>query len=305
MSVQLIALLTNIGLAVMKFVVGSLAGSKALIADAFNSAGDVVATFVAWLAFHYGMKPADRDHHYGHQNAEALAGLLLGGMLCATGAFICIDGMLSILHLEAPEPPEAPALWAAGLTAIIKAILYQVSIRVGRRTNSPTLLASARDHGADVISGLVALVGIWVASNWFPRFDAIAGAVIGLYIFYLGFDPVRSNTAILMHQAPPDLADAAARVARTVRGITAVRQVRVQPLGGSYRMDMTVQVDGKLTVESAHELAHAAEAEILRTMSNITDVHMHVEPVPEGPAPISGSTEPPDPVPRGPRPERP
>jgi cation diffusion facilitator family transporter len=287
-SVQLIALLTNIGLAVMKFVVGSLAGSKALIADAFNSAGDVVATFVAWLAFHYGRKPADSDHHYGHQNAEAMAGLLLGGMLCATGAFICIDGILSLSHLEAPKPPETLALWAAGLTAAIKAILYHVSIKVGKRTNSPTLMASARDHGADVVSGLVAVAGIWVATHGFPRFDAIAGALIGLYIFYLGFEPVRSNTAILMQQAPPELAEAAAGAARQVSGIIEVRQVRVQPLGGSYRMDMTVLVDRKLTVESGHELAHAAEAEILRTIGNITEVHMHVEPAAETRKPISG-----------------
>jgi len=279
-SVQLIALLTNIGLAVMKFVVGTLAGSRALIADAFNSAGDVVATFVAWLAFHYGMKPADKDHHYGHQNAEALAGLLLGGMLCATGAFICIDATLSIAHLETPEPPGSLAMWAAGLTAVIKAVLYHVSMKVGRRTNSPTLLASARDHGADVVSGLVALVGIWVATHGFPRFDAIAGALIGVYIFYLGFEPVQSNTAILMHQAPPKLAEAAAKAARTVEGIVEVRQVRVQPLGGSYRMDMIVLVDRSLTVESAHKIAHAAEAKVLGTLANVIEVHMHVEPVP-------------------------
>ena len=274
----MIALLTNIGLAVMKFVVGTVSGSRALIADAFNSAGDVVATFVAWLAFRYGMKPADMDHHYGHQNAEALAGMLLGGMLCATGAFICIDGILSIAHLDAPEPPGSLAMWAAGLSALIKAVLYHASIKVGRRTNSPTLLASARDHGADVVSGLVALVGIWVATHGFPRFDAIAGALIGIYIFYLGFEPVRSNTAILMHQAPPELAEAAAMAARTVEGVVEVRQVRVQPLGGSYRMDMIVQVEGEITVESAHKIAHAAEAEILKTIANVTEVHMHVEP---------------------------
>jgi cation diffusion facilitator family transporter len=280
-SVQLIALLTNIGLAVMKFVVGTLAGSRALIADAFNSAGDVVATFVAWVAFRYGRKPADKDHHYGHQNAEALAGLLLGGMLCATGAFICIDGILSLSHLEAPKPPESIALWAAGATALIKAVLYHFSIKVGRRTNSPTLLASARDHGADVISGLVAMGGIWVATHGFPRFDAIAGALIGAYIFYLGFQPLQSNTAILMHQAPPELGGAAARVAKAVDGIVEVRQVRVQPLGGSYRMDMTVQVDRHLTVENAHRIAHTAEAEIRRTIANVTEVHMHVEPAAE------------------------
>ncbi len=277
-SIQLIALLANIALALLKFTVGSIANSRALIADAFNSAGDVLATFVAWLAFRYGLKPPDEDHHYGHQNAEAMAGLLLGGVLCATGAFICIDGILGLQDKLAPEGPGQIAMYAAAATAIVKEVLFQVSIREGRRSNSPTLLASARDHRADVVSSLVALAGIFIARMGYPQFDAIAGILIGVYILYLSYEPVRDNTAILMQAAPPDIAPKAAQIAREIEGIRDVNQVRVQPLGGSYRMDMSVQVNGKLTVDEAHDLAHTAEAQILAQLSNVTEVYVHVEP---------------------------
>jgi cation diffusion facilitator family transporter len=277
-SVQLAALLANIGLALMKFIVGSLARSRALIADAFNSAGDVVATFVAWIAFRYGMKPPDEDHHYGHANAEALAGLLIGGMLCATGAFICINGILSLVEERVREAPDSAALYAAGLTAFVKEVLYRVSMRVGRKTNSPTLLASARDHRADVVSSLVALGGIWIARSGYPEVDSIAACLIGLYIFWLGFDPVQGNTAILMHGAPPELARDAGRIAAAVDGVVAVRTVRVLPTGGQYRMDMTLEVRGELTVTAAHEIAHRAEDAILEKVPLVTEVHVHVEP---------------------------
>ena len=75
---------------------------------------------------------------------------MLGGMLCATGAFICIEGVLGMLKDKVPGVPDQLAMWAALATAVIKAALYRVSIRVGRLTNSPTLLASAQDHRADV-----------------------------------------------------------------------------------------------------------------------------------------------------------
>ena len=278
MSVQLIALLTNIGLALLKFIVGTVANSRALIADAFNSAGDVVATFVAWLAFRYGLKPPDEDHHYGHQNAETLAGLLLGAMLCATGAFICIDGVLGILDDREPVAPGQLAVWAALATAVIKEVLFRVSMRVGRRTNSPTLLASARDHRADVVSGLVALVGILIARNGYPTVDAIAGVLIGVYILYFGFEPVKINTGILMHASPPELAQKASDLARQVDGIRGVNRVRVQPIGGIYRMDMSVAVDGTLPVKIAHDIAHTVEDEVRAKMHEVTEVHVHVEP---------------------------
>jgi cation diffusion facilitator family transporter len=282
-SIQLIALLTNIGLALLKFIVGTIAGSRALIADAFNSAGDVIATFVAWLAFRYGLKPPDDDHHYGHQNAEAMAGLLLGGMLIATGAFICIDGVIGIADQKDLQAPGALAIYAAIATGITKQILYVVSIREGRRGNSPTLLASARDHRADVVSSLVALLGILVARAGYPAFDAIAGIVIGLYILYLSFEPLRDNTGILMQAAPPELAIRAEQIAAGVEGIRAVDQVRVQPIGGSYRMDMSVHVDGQMTVAAAHHVAHRAEDAIRAVLDNVTEVHIHIEPSPERP----------------------
>lgn len=278
MSVQLIALLTNIGLALLKFIVGSLSGSRALIADAFNSAGDVIATFVAWVAFRYGLKPPDDDHHYGHQNAEALAGLLLGGMLAATGVFICIEGLLGLVDDTPLVVPGQLAIWAALITAIVKLVLYQASMRVGRRTNSPTLLASARDHGADVVSGVVALGGIYLARNGYPSLDAIAGIAIGVYIFFLSFQPLRANTDILMHASPPELAERARQIAIEIDGIEAVNQVRAQPIGGVYRMDMSVAVDGTLTVNTAHDLAHTVEDRIRERIEEVTEVHVHVEP---------------------------
>jgi cation diffusion facilitator family transporter len=150
---------------------------------------------------------------------------------------------------------------------------------VGLRTHSPTLLASARDHRADVVSSLVALAGIYVARNTeFVEFDAIAGVLIGVYLIYLSFQPLRDNTAILMQSAPKELAEEASRIANRVAGVRGVNQVRAQPLGGRYRIDMSVAVDGGITVDAAHTIAHELEDLVRQEMRGITEVHVHVEP---------------------------
>lgn len=279
MSLQLIALLTNIGLAVLKFTVGLMSGSRALLADAFNSAGDVVATFVAWIAFRIGQVPPDENHHYGHENAESLGGLVLGAMLCATGAFICLEGVRAWFERSHPQAPEAMALWAAAVTALVKEVLYRASIRVGRRTNSPTLLASARDHRADVVTSLVAFTGIVLARAGYPRFDDMAGGLIGLYIFWLGFAPVRENLRVLMAGAPPEMAERAAEHAGRAEGVQAVGRVQVLPMGGRFQVDLTIEVAGELSVTEGHQIAHRAEAEIRRGMPAVSAVRVHVEPL--------------------------
>jgi cation diffusion facilitator family transporter len=282
-SVQLVALIANILLAVMKFTVGNLAGSRALIADGFNSAGDIVATFAAWIAFRFGAREPDANHPYGHGNAEALAGLLIGGMLLATGAFIAIDGVDAFLSGSIrDEPPDQVALLAALATMAVKALLWVASVRVGRRTNSPTLLASARDHRADVLIGAVAFAGIFLAGQGVPELDAMAGVAIGLYVFWLGIEPVRGNVGILMHEEPPGYGTEARAIAETIDGIHGVREVRVQPVGGSYRIDMTLAVDGTRTVRDAHDLAHLVEDRIRAALDHVTEVYVHVEPHEDG-----------------------
>lgn len=278
MSIQLAALLINLCLAVLKFTVGTVASSRALIADAFNSAGDVFSTLVAWLAFRYGRLPPDKNHPYGHGNAEALAGLLIGGMLCATGGFIAIDSFF--FFQEAVQGvPEVIAIYAAGVTAVVKEILYRVSMRSGRLSGSPTLLASARDHRADVVTAVGAAVGITIARAGYPQADAVAGCLIGIYIFFLGLAPVRANVGILMHEAPPEMAEDAEALANSVQGVGAASHIRVQPIGGSYRMDMVLTVDGSLRVDAAHELAHKVEQKLLAKFYRLTEVHVHVEPI--------------------------
>jgi cation diffusion facilitator family transporter len=275
----LFTVLVNLALAILKFTVGHLAHSRALIADAFNSAGDVLATSVAWIAFRYGSAPPDEDHPYGHGNAEALAGLLIGGMICATGAFITIDGIQAQLGTsDELVVPDRTALWAAGITIAVKLGLFVLATRVGRKDNSPTLLASARDHRADVVTGSVALIGIWLAQLGMPQFDAVAGIVIGIYIFWLGLDPVRANLDILMLREPPELGARAREIAASVSDVHSVREVRVQPHGGRYRMDLVLLVDRELSVHDAHEVAHVVEDRIRAQVAHVTEVYVHVEP---------------------------
>lgn len=278
MSIQLAALLINLCLAVLKFTVGALASSRALIADAFNSAGDVFATLVAWLAFRYGRMPPDENHPYGHGNAEALAGLLIGGMLCATGGFISIDSFF-FFQEGTQSIPEAIAIYVAGATAVIKEALYRVSMRSGKRSGSPTLLASARDHRADVVTALGAALGVWIARSGYPQADAITGSLIGIYIFFLGLAPVRANVGILMQEAPPEMAKAAQDLARAIDGVGEVGQTRVQPMGGSFRMDMILTVAGSMRVDAAHELAHRVEKLLMAKFDRLTEVHVHIEPI--------------------------
>jgi cation diffusion facilitator family transporter len=276
-TAHLVGLAVNVALAVLKLTIGTIAGSEALVADGFNSAGDVFATAIAFAGFVYASKPADEDHHYGHGNAESLAGLIVGLGLFATGAFIFLSCLWSLTH-GVPPPPDQSALWAALATMVTKELLYRYAQRVGLAANSPSLLASARDHRADVLlAGTVALA-ILAARIGAPIFDPAGAAVVGVYIAVLGLQPIRTNVSTLMDRAPADLRQRVHDAARAETMVLDVEAVRIHPLGSYYMVDLEIGVDGKLSLEVAHTIAHRVGDLVRAAVPHVHDVKVHVNP---------------------------
>lgn len=273
-----VGLVANVLLALAKFTLGTLAGSTAVVADGFNSAGDIFATAIGWAGYRVAQAPPDDNHPYGHGNFESVAGLVVGAILVVTGAFVSVEGLRG-LFAGPSEPPELLALWVALATAGVKEVLYRYVSTVGRRLNAPSLLASARDHRADVFVAVTVVGGVLGARLGWPWLDPAAAAVVGAYIAWMGWEPVRHNIGVLLDEAPADVVAEVRAAAGEVDGVRGVDNVRVHPLGSHYYVDLEIAVDGALSVHQGHELAHAVERRILDEVDHVRDVTVHVNPV--------------------------
>lgn len=272
-----VGIAANLALAALKLTVGVVAGSQALLADGYNSAGDVIATAIGWTGYQLAQSPPDDNHHYGHGNAESVAGLIIGAILFATGAFICIDSLAALASgVEAPPEPIAAA--AALVTMVTKEVLYRWVHRVGTRLNSPALLASARDHRADVLSAATVLGGIAAAQFGAPWLDAAGALLVGVYIAWMAVEPLRTNAGVLMDEAPPELDEEIRRVARSVEEVRECEGVRVHPLGSYFMVDLEIYLDGEMDLFAAHDIAHAVADRVREQVDHVRDVRVHVNP---------------------------
>src|SRR5437667_5776992 len=81
-------------LAVVKIITGLMAGSTSVVADGFESAGDVFASGLVLFGLIVAAKPADSNHPYGHGRAETLTGLMVGVTLLLAGFAISFHSLL-------------------------------------------------------------------------------------------------------------------------------------------------------------------------------------------------------------------
>lgn len=136
----------NFLLVIFKFLAGIAGHSAAMMADAVHSLSDFVTDVVVILFVRISNKPQDKGHDYGHGKYETLATALIGVALLGVGCGILWNGAGEILAFMRGEQLRAPgvlALIAALVSILLKEILYQYTVRMGRKYNSQAVIANA------------------------------------------------------------------------------------------------------------------------------------------------------------------
>ncbi|MBI3872109.1 MAG: cation transporter [candidate division Zixibacteria bacterium] len=288
---------SNVLLAIAKLAAALASQSQALLADGLNSLLDVVAGTISLVGFRVAAKPPDRDHHYGHQNAETLAALAVGVAILAAGGIIIRDAAVSLWH----GAPRVPSAWAAAVAAgviVVKMALYLYSRTVARRTGNLLVRATAADHISDVVATGGAFVGIAGARLGWPVLDPLAAVWVACVILVSALRILRANTFVLLGGAPSE--STIRQITATLSAVPGVRglhRTKVRTAGTQIVVDTEVLVDGTLTVDEAHRIANAAGDQVLASHPSVADVIVHVEPhtekrAAEGPDPLTPRAHP-------------
>jgi len=274
----IVGLAANIGLVAVKLFAGFVGHSQALVADALNSLLDVVAGVVAWVGLRVAERPPDATHHYGHQNAETVAALIVGLTIFATGGIIIRDAIATLID----GTIRVPALWTVAVAAgviVIKLVLYFYTRSVDKRSPSLVVSATATDHLMDVAATGGALIGVAGAQFGWVFLDPLAAFWVAAIILFNGMSILRQNMTILLGKAPSD--ETLKQICNTLNdtpGVLGLHRTKVRTAGTRLWVDAEILVDGELSVSEAHLIASNAGDRLLAAHPIVADVIIHIEP---------------------------
>lgn len=270
----------NFFLVLSKLAGGIATGSAALIADAVNSIGDVASSMAVRGALSMAQVEEDEDHPYGHTKAESIAGLSVSLLVAFSAGLLALE-TIKQFGSELEVPGVAAGLIAAGC-AVVKEVIYRYTMRVARRLDSSSLTAVAWDHRSDAIgSGLVALSLIVApyVGDWGRYIDPIAALCVCAALIFTGGKIFLSTATELMdQQADSGTVQQVRDIAEAVGGVQAVEKLRVRKSGLEYFIEIHVQVEGMMTVDAGHRIAHHVKDQLLVCLPRVRDVHVHIEP---------------------------
>ncbi len=273
-----VVILINLGLCAVKFAAGFIAGSHALIADALHTASDLFSSLIVLVGLKIASAPADAEHPYGHGKAEAVAAKLVSITLIILGIRVAL-GSLNVIRAHDFHVPGITAAVVAFISIVVKEIQFQYAYRVGKRIQSTSLVADAWHHRSDAISSVAALIGVCAAYVGYPILDPLAGVIVALFVIKIGFDMFRrAYDELLDKTAPKDVLDRIAGIARGVEGVKRVSMVKTRKAGLDMLIDMTIEVEGRETVESSHRMTALIRRTLLKELPHVQDAFIHVEP---------------------------
>lgn len=276
----------NMILFVFKLVAGFLGRSGAMIADAVHSASDF-ATDVVVLAFvRISAKPRDDDHKWGHGKYETLASLIIGVALFAVGVEILLDSaekIKAVVDGEVLPRPGTIAIIAAAVSIVAKEALYQWTVRVGKHTESPSVVANAWHHRSDSLSSIGALLGIGAAyflgEKWRIA-DPIAAIVVAALIIKVAIDLCSTALAELLEKSlPKEVEEEILAIILATPNVYKPHNLRTRRIGSDIAIEVHIRVDGNMSVFASHEISKEIERALRTRFGERTAVAIHIEPM--------------------------
>ncbi len=284
-KVTLVGSAANVVLTAFKFVAGIVGHSAAMTADAVHSLSDLLTDAVVLLFVRISDKPEDRDHDYGHGKYETLATTIIGFALAAVAVGIgwkAVEALLFWYHGGTLPAPGLLALWAALVSVVFKELVYQYTVRRGRKLNSRAVEANAWHHRSDALSSLGTLAGIGGAILLGDRWtvlDPLAGVIVAFFILHVAWKLLKQGFDELMEASLSD--EVEKEILEIVTSFPDVRDphhLRTRRIGSRYAIELHIRMDGNIALTVAHARTCEIEQALKARFGESTHITLHVEP---------------------------
>ncbi len=276
-----IGIIGNSALAILKIVIGFIAGSFAVIADGIDTTTDILSYFITLFTSRIISKPPDTKYPYGYRKAETSATKILAFIIFFAGAQLLISTISRLMSGEHREMPSIIAIYVTLFSIVGKSFLAYWEFRLGRMTESPMIIASAKNMRNDILISFSVLAGL-IITFWFqmPIFDTIIALAVSIWIIVVAFGIYReSNLEMMDGVKDTTVYFKIFKSVDQVEGAHNPHRIRVRKLGNMLTVSLDIEVDQDIKVSKSHEIAIKVEERLKANIENIYDIMVHVEPL--------------------------
>lgn len=273
-----VGILLNLLLFAGKFFAGSISGSIAITADAFNNLSDAGSSGITLMGFQLGGQKADSEHPFGHGRIEYLSGLLVSLLILLMGFELAKSSILKILN---PQAVDFSALSLAILLVSICVKLYMCSYntKVGRKIDSTAMHATAMDSLSDSIATTTVLIASLIGRFTGLKIDGWGGVLVALFILWTGFNAAKDTLDPLLGRPPTaEFVNKIFALVMAHESVLGIHDLIVHDYGpGRTMISLHAEVSASENVLALHDEIDNVETELREKLG--CDAVIHMDPL--------------------------
>ncbi|EOB8683608.1 MAG: cation diffusion facilitator family transporter [Staphylococcus aureus] len=270
-----LSLIVYIILSIVKYVTGFVFNSAAVRADALNNMTDIIVSLAVIIGLKISIKPADRNHPYGHLKSENISSLLVSFVIMFVGIQVVIQNAPRLFK-EDDVVPNAITIIVSLISGLIMLIVFAVNQSLAKRTKSSSLNSAAKDNLSDSLVSIGTAIGLIFTQIGFPIVDIILATLLGLLIVYTGFGIFKEAIFMLSDGFNETELEAYRNDILEVDAVQKVKSIKGRYHGSSVFIDVTIVVDANLSLVEAHQICDNVEHHLHK--KGISSVYVHPEP---------------------------
>ena len=276
---SILGIIGNIFLLIIKGIIGFTTNSRAMIADAFNSAGDIFTSLMTFIGNKIASIPRDDDHNLGHGKAEYIYSMLISITMIYMSLVILKDSLISLIHKNTYEYSKWLVIICI-ITIIIKILLYIYTNKVAKKYNNLLIKTNSKDHLIDSIITSFNLISCILAKANLYFLDPIIGIAISIWIIYTAITIFKESYNVLMDKSiSNETKQKVIDIIKKHAEIKKINHFNSTPVGYQYQISFTIFVDGTLSTYESHAIADKLEKEITNNNDDIYLTVIHVNPI--------------------------
>lgn len=277
---SVVGILANLGLVVIKAIVGLFANSIAIIMDAINNLSDALSSVITIVGTKLSQKKPDAKHPYGHGRVEYLTSLIISVIILIAGSTAIVESILAIIDSLTKGTLPTFEIWSVILIAI--AVLVKIALGIyfrymGKKLNSEALKGSGIDALFDALLSFATLVAILVAIIWKVNIEGYVGVIIGLFMIKSGIGVLRNSlSSIIGERTSKETAEAIKKLVCSNKEVKGAYDLIVNNYGPDRGIgSIHIEVDDNLTAKEIHPLTRKISMQVYQEFGIIMTIGIY------------------------------
>ena len=265
----------NLLLFVGKLFAGTISGSIAITADAFNNLSDAGSSVVTLLGFRLAGRKPDPEHPFGHGRMEYISGLAVAGLILLMGVELGKSSLKKILSPE--EIVSSPLVLAIlAVSVAVKLYMFYYNRSIGKKIKSAAMSATATDSLSDAVSTTAVLIATLVGQLTGLNIDGWVGLLVALFILFSAYKAAKETLSPLLGQTPdPEFVERIEQIVLSYPEVLNIHDLIVHDYGpGRVMISLHAEVPADGDLLQLHDVIDNAEHRLKKELGCMAVIHM-------------------------------